>query len=57
MIREIEAKVMLAHVKQPDAWFGLKYNMNTQSHTNYSSFILHASDRNARPVFPAGGFG
>jgi DNA repair photolyase len=28
MIREIEAKVMLAHVKQPDAWFGLKYNMN-----------------------------
>jgi DNA repair photolyase len=28
MIREIEAKVMLAHVKQPDSWFGLKYNMN-----------------------------
>jgi DNA repair photolyase len=28
MIREIEAKVMLAHMKQPDPWFGLKYNMN-----------------------------
>ncbi len=27
-IREIEAKVLLAHVKQPDSWFGLKYNMN-----------------------------
>ena len=26
--REIEAKVLLAHVKQPDIWFGLKYNMN-----------------------------
>jgi DNA repair photolyase len=28
MIREIEAKVLLNHVKQPDTWFGLKYNMN-----------------------------
>ena len=28
MIREIEAKVLLGHVKQPDTWFGLKYNMN-----------------------------
>ncbi|MCA9968923.1 MAG: radical SAM protein, partial [Anaerolineales bacterium] len=28
MIKSIEAKVMLAHVKQPDTWFGLKYNMN-----------------------------
>lgn len=28
MIKEIEAKVLLAHVKQPDTWFGLKYNMN-----------------------------
>jgi DNA repair photolyase len=28
MIREIQAKVMLAHVKQPDTWFGLKYNLN-----------------------------
>jgi DNA repair photolyase len=28
MIREIQAKVLLSHVKQPDAWFGLKYNMN-----------------------------
>ncbi len=28
MIREIQAKVMLAHIKQPDPWFGLKYNMN-----------------------------
>jgi len=28
MIREIEAKVLLSHVKQPDSWFGLKYNMN-----------------------------
>jgi DNA repair photolyase len=26
--REIQAKVLLAHVKQPDTWFGLKYNMN-----------------------------
>lgn len=28
MIKEIKAKVMLAHVRQPDTWFGLKYNMN-----------------------------
>jgi DNA repair photolyase len=28
MIRQIEAKVLLSHVKQPDTWFGLKYNMN-----------------------------
>jgi DNA repair photolyase len=28
MIKEIQAKVLLAHVKQPDSWFGLKYNMN-----------------------------
>jgi DNA repair photolyase len=28
MIKEIEAKVLLSHVKQPDTWFGLKYNMN-----------------------------
>jgi DNA repair photolyase len=27
-VREIQAKVLLAHVKQPDTWFGLKYNMN-----------------------------
>ncbi len=27
-IREIQAKVLLAHVKQPDTSFGLKYNMN-----------------------------
>jgi len=28
VIREIRAKVLLSHVKQPDDWFGLKYNMN-----------------------------
>lgn len=28
MIEEIQAKVLLSHVKQPDRWFGLKYNMN-----------------------------
>ena len=28
MAREIQAKVLLSHVKQPDTWFGLKYNMN-----------------------------
>jgi DNA repair photolyase len=28
MIKEIQAKVLLAHVKQPDSGFGLKYNMN-----------------------------
>jgi DNA repair photolyase len=28
MIRETTAKVLLSHVKQPDNWFGLKYNMN-----------------------------
>ena len=28
MIKEIQAKVLLAHIKQPDSWFGLKYNMN-----------------------------
>ena len=28
MIKEIQAQVLLAHSKQPDSWFGLKYNMN-----------------------------
>jgi len=28
MIREIQAKVLLSHVRQPDTWFGLKYSMN-----------------------------
>ena len=28
MISEIESKTILNHVKQPDPWFGLKYNMN-----------------------------
>jgi len=28
MIKEIQAKVVLSHVKQPDNWFGFKYNMN-----------------------------
>jgi DNA repair photolyase len=28
MIHEIEAKILLAHVKQPDTWFDLRYNMN-----------------------------
>jgi len=28
MITEIKAKTILNHVKQPDTWFGLKYNMN-----------------------------
>jgi DNA repair photolyase len=28
MIKEIHSKVLLSHVKQPDPWFGLKYNMN-----------------------------
>jgi DNA repair photolyase len=28
MIKEIQAKTLLAHVKQPDTWFGLRYNMN-----------------------------
>ncbi len=28
MIKEIEAKVLLSHVRQPDDWFGLRYNMN-----------------------------
>ncbi len=28
MIKEITAKTLLASVKQPDPWFGLKYNMN-----------------------------
>lgn len=28
MIKEIRAKVLLAHVRQPDTWFGLKYNLN-----------------------------
>ena len=28
MIKEIRAKVLLSHVKQPEPWFGLKYNMN-----------------------------
>jgi DNA repair photolyase len=28
MIKEIQAKTLLSHIKQPDTWFGLKYNMN-----------------------------
>ena len=28
MIKEIKAKVLLNSVRQPDDWFGLKYNMN-----------------------------
>jgi len=28
MIREIEAKTLLSSVRQPETWFGLKYNMN-----------------------------
>jgi DNA repair photolyase len=28
MIREIQAKTILNHVKQPDPYFGLKYNLN-----------------------------
>lgn len=28
MIHEIEAKTILSHVKQPDTWFGQRYNMN-----------------------------
>ncbi|OGI09045.1 MAG: radical SAM protein [Candidatus Margulisbacteria bacterium GWF2_35_9] len=28
MIQEINAKSILTHIKQPDDWFGLKYNMN-----------------------------
>lgn len=28
MIRKIEARTLLAHVSQPDDWFGLRYNMN-----------------------------
>ena len=28
MIKEIHSKTILNHVKQPDTWFGLKYNMN-----------------------------
>ena len=28
MVREIQAKVLLSHVKQPEPFFGLRYNMN-----------------------------
>jgi DNA repair photolyase len=28
MVSEITSKTILNHVKQPDPWFGLKYNMN-----------------------------
>ena len=28
MIREIEAKTLLSHHKEPDYWFGIKYGMN-----------------------------
>jgi DNA repair photolyase len=27
-VKEIRAKVLLSHCKNPDAWFGVKYNMN-----------------------------
>jgi DNA repair photolyase len=28
MIKEIQAKILVSHVRQPDPWFGLKYSMN-----------------------------
>ncbi len=28
IIKEIRARVLLAHVRQPDTWFGLQYNLN-----------------------------
>ena len=28
MIREIQAKTLVSRVKSPDAWFGMRYNMN-----------------------------
>lgn len=28
MIREIQGKVLLSHVQQPDEWFGMKDSMN-----------------------------
>ena len=28
MIREIEAKTLLSHVRYPEGWFGVRYNMN-----------------------------
>jgi DNA repair photolyase len=28
MIKEIQAKTLLSRVRQPDTWFGLRYNMN-----------------------------
>lgn len=28
MIHEIQAKTLLAHISQPDPWFGMRYNMN-----------------------------
>jgi DNA repair photolyase len=28
IVKEIQAKTLLSHIKQPDSWFGLKYNMN-----------------------------
>jgi DNA repair photolyase len=28
IVKEVQAKVLLSRVKQPDTWFGLKYNMN-----------------------------
>ncbi len=28
VVKDIQAKVLLSHVKQPDTWFGLRYNMN-----------------------------
>lgn len=28
IIKEIQGKVLLSHCKNPDGWFGVKYNMN-----------------------------
>ena len=28
MIQEIQAKTLLSHIRHPDPWFGIKYNMN-----------------------------
>ena len=48
MYKPIQAKVLLSHTKQPDTYFGLKYNMNLYrgcQHRCISCDVTEADDK------------
>ena len=49
MIKEITAKVLLSSFKQPDDWFGLKYNMNLYRGCQHQCTFCDNHDRIYRP--------